>query len=98
MSDVGLNPLGDRVLIEPIALPSTTPAGLYIPETAQDKPQEGTVLAVGQGNYSDNGVRIPLDVKVGDKVLFAKYSGNEVTIDGRKLVLMRQLDLLAIVD
>ncbi len=97
-SKLKLKPLGGRVIIEAIEQEEMTPGGIILPETAKEKPQEGNVLAVGPGDRDDKGVRIPMDVKVGDKVLFAKYSGTEIKMDGRKLLIMRESDLLAIVE
>ncbi len=94
---IHLRPLGDRVLIEPIEQEEVTASGLYIPETAKEKPQQGNVLAVGEGRRDDDGKRIEMDVKVGDRVLFAKYAGTEVKIDGKKLLIMKESDILAIV-
>jgi len=93
-----LKPLGARVIIEPIEQEVMTAGGIILPETAKEKPQEGNVLAVGPGDRDEKGVRVPMDVKVGDKVLFAKYSGTEVKLDGRKLLIMRESDLLAVVE
>jgi chaperonin GroES len=93
-----LKPLGGRVIIEPIEQEEMTAGGIILPETAKEKPQEGNVLAVGPGDRDEKGVRVPMDVKVGDKVLFAKYSGTEVKLDGRKLLIMRESDLLAVVE
>jgi chaperonin GroES len=97
-SKVNLRPLGDRVIVEPIEQEEVTATGLYIPETAKEKPQQGSVLAVGAGRTDDNGKRIAMDVKAGDKVLFAKYAGTEVKIDGKKLLILKETDILAIVD
>ena len=96
-SKLKLKPLGGRVIIEPIEQEEMTAGGIILPETAKEKPQEGHVLAVGPGDRDDKGVRIPMDVKSGDKVLFAKYSGTEIKMDGKKLLIMRESDLLAIV-
>ncbi len=93
-----LKPLGGRVIIEPIEQEEMTPGGIILPETAKEKPQEGNVLAVGPGERDEKGVRIAMDVKAGDKVLFAKYSGTEIKMEGRKLLIMRESDLLAIVE
>jgi chaperonin GroES len=93
-----LKPLGGRVIIEAIEQEEMTAGGIILPETAKEKPQEGNVLAVGPGDRDEKGTRIPMDVKIGDKVLFAKYSGTEVKLDGRKLLIMRESDLLAIVE
>lgn len=90
-----LKPLGDRVVVEPIAREETTASGIVLPDTAKEKPQEGKVLAVGPGAYKD-GQRVPLDVKEGDRVLFSKYAGTEVKIDGKELLIMRESDILAI--
>jgi chaperonin GroES len=97
-SKLKLKPLGGRVIIEPIEQEEMTAGGIILPETAKEKPQEGNVLAVGPGDRDEKGARIPMDVKVGDKVLFAKYSGTEAKLDGRKLLIMRESDLLAIVE
>jgi chaperonin GroES len=96
-SKLKLKPLGGRVIVEPIEQEETTAGGIILPETAKEKPQEGNVLAVGPGDRDDKGERVPMDVKVGDKVLFAKYSGTEIKLEGRKLLIMRESDLLAIV-
>jgi chaperonin GroES len=96
-SKLKLKPLGGRVIVEPIEQEEMTAGGIILPETAKEKPQEGNVLAVGPGDRDDKGERVPIEVKVGDKVLFAKYSGTEIKLDGRKLLIMRESDLLAIV-
>jgi chaperonin GroES len=96
-SKLKLKPLGGRVIIEPIEQEEMTAGGIILPETAKEKPQEGNVLAVGPGERDDKGVRIPMEVKAGDKVLFAKYSGTDIKMDGKKLLIMRESDLLAIV-
>jgi chaperonin GroES len=95
---ISIKPLGNRVVVEPIEQEEITAGGIVLPETAKEKPQEGTVLAVGPGDRDDDGKRIPLDVKEGDKVLFAKYSGTEIKLDGKKVLILRECDLLAIVD
>jgi chaperonin GroES len=95
---ISIKPLGNRVVIEPTEQEEITAGGIVLPETAKEKPQEGTVLAVGPGDRDDDGKRIPLDVKEGDKVLFAKYSGTEIKLDGKKVLILRESDLLAIVD
>jgi chaperonin GroES len=97
MTKLKLRPLGDRVWIEPIEREETTASGIVLPETAKEKPQEGKVLAVGPGARNDKGERQPLDVKVDDRVLFAKYAGTEVKLNGAKYLIMREDDLLAIV-
>ena len=93
-----LKPLGSRVVVEPIEQEEITAGGIVLPETAKEKPQQGMVLAVGQGDRDDEGKRIAMDVAVGDKVLFAKYSGTEIKMDGKKLLILRESDLLAIVE
>jgi chaperonin GroES len=98
MAELKLRPLGDRVWIEPIEREETTKSGIILPETAKEKPQEGKVLAVGPGVRNDKGERQPLDVKVGDRVLFAKYAGTEIKQDGTKYLIMRESDILAILE
>ncbi|RMF40668.1 MAG: co-chaperone GroES [Anaerolineae bacterium] len=94
---ITLKPLGNRVVIKPIEDEGKTAGGIFLPDNAKEKPQKGTVLAVGPGERDDSGKRIPLDVAEGDTVLFAKYAGTEIKIDGEKLLIMRESDLLAIV-
>jgi len=98
MAKVSFKPLGGRVLIEPLEGEEITAGGIVLPETAKEKPQQGKVLAAGPGDRDDEGKRIPMDVKVGDTVLFAKYSGSEVKMEGKKLLIMRESDLLGILD
>lgn len=93
-----LKPLGDRLVVEPRERESTTASGLVLPETAKEKPQEGEVIAVGPGRRDDDGKRIAMDVKVGDIVLYAKYGGTEVKIDDKKLLILKESDVLAIVE
>ncbi|MGQ9833696.1 MAG: co-chaperone GroES [Candidatus Villigracilaceae bacterium] len=95
---MNLKPLGSRVVIEPIEQEEVTASGIVIPDTAKEKPQQGVILAVGPGDRDDNGKYIPMDVKVGDKVLFAKYAGTEIKIDGKKFLILRESDLLAIIE
>jgi chaperonin GroES len=97
MADLKLRPLGDRVWIEPIEREETTASGIILPETAKEKPQEGKILAVGPGIRNEEGKRQPLDVKVGNRVLFAKYAGTEIKQNGTKYLIMRESDILAIV-
>lgn len=92
-----LKPLGDRLVVEPIEQEEMTASGLVLPETAKEKPQQGAVLAVGPGRRDDDGKRIDMDVEVGDTVLFAKYSGTEIKIDNKKLLILKESDVLAIV-
>lgn len=95
---MNLRPLGDRLVVEPKEQEQTTASGLVLPETAKEKPQEGEVLAVGPGRRDDDGKRIAMDVSVGDLVLYAKYGGTEVKIDGKKLLILKETDVLAIVE
>jgi chaperonin GroES len=94
---LNLKPLGSRVIVEPTEENEITAGGIVLPETAKEKPQKGVVLAAGPGDRDENGKRIELDVKVGDTVLFAKYGGTEIKADGKKLLILRESDLLAIV-
>jgi chaperonin GroES len=94
---MSLKPLGNRVVIEPLEQEEITAGGIVLPETAKEKPQKGTVLSVGPGDRDEGGERIPMDVKEGDTVLFAKYAGTEIKVDGKKLLILRESDLLAIV-
>ena len=93
-----LKPLGGRVIVEPIEQEEMTPGGIILPETAKEKPQEGKVLAAGPGERNEKGERVPMELKVGDKVLFAKYSGSDIKMDGKKLLIMRESDILAVVE
>ncbi|MFI5248461.1 MAG: co-chaperone GroES [Gemmatimonadales bacterium] len=91
-----VSPLADRVVVKPLEEAEQMRGGLYIPDTAKEKPQQGEILAVGPGRYED-GKRIPPDVKVGDKVLYGKYSGTEVTLDGDQVLILRESDVLAVI-
>jgi chaperonin GroES len=93
-----LKPLADRLLVKPLEEEEVTPGGIVLPETAKEKPQRGEVLAVGPGARDDEGNRIAMDVSVGDKVLFAKYGGTEIKMDGDKLLILRESDILAILE
>lgn len=93
-----VKPLNDRVLVLRIGEEEKTAGGIIIPDTAKEKPQEGKVIAVGPGKVNDEGKKIPLDVKAGDKVLFGKYSGTEIKIDGVEHLIMREDDILAIIE
>ena len=95
---MNLKPLGDRVVVEPIGQDEMTASGLVLPETAKEKPQKGTIVAAGPGARDDDGERIALDVKVGDVVLYAKYAGTEFKVDSQKLLILKESDLLAIVE
>ena len=92
-----IHPLGDRVVVKPAAKEEVTKSGIVIPDTAKEKPQEGTVVAVGSGRLLDNGERAPLDVHVGDRVLFAKYGGTEFKLDGQEYLVLKENDLLAVI-
>ena len=97
-SKLKLKPLGGRVIVEPIEQEEMTAGGIILPETAKEKPQEGKIMAAGPGDRDEDGKRIAMEVKVGDKVLYAKYSGTEVKVDGKKLLILRESDILAIVE
>ena len=96
-ASVKVNPLADRVVVRALEDAETMRGGLYIPDTAKEKPQQGEIVAVGPGRF-DEGKRVPMDVKVGDKVLYGKYSGTEVTVDGEQLLILRESDVLAIIN
>jgi chaperonin GroES len=94
-----IKPLHDRVIVKRIEeTPNQTAGGIYIPDSAKEKPQEGEVIAVGAGKYKENGERQPLDVKAGDRVLFGKYSGSEIKIDGEEYLIMREDEILGIIE
>ncbi len=93
-----LRPLGDRVVIEPTPREDMTKSGIVLPDTAKEKPQEGTILAVGPGRILDDGKREQIDVKKGDKVLYAKYAGTEFKLEGDELLIVSQKDILAVVE
>ncbi|MDD5614537.1 MAG: co-chaperone GroES [Candidatus Omnitrophica bacterium] len=93
-----IKPLADRVVVKPLEAEAKTKGGIVLPDTAKEKPQEGKIVAVGKGRILDNGSLQSLEVKVGDKVLYGKYSGNEITTkDGEELLIMREEDILAII-
>ncbi|GIW06680.1 MAG: 10 kDa chaperonin [Dehalococcoidia bacterium] len=92
-----LKPLGDRVVVTPFKQEEVTKSGIVLPDTAKEKPQEGTVVAVGPGRVLDNGSRSPMEVKVGDRVLYAKYAGTEFKIEDTEYLVLRESDLLAVV-
>ena len=98
IANMAFRPLHDRVLVRRIEADEKTAGGIIIPDTAKEKPQEGEILAVGSGTRSEDGKVTPLDVKAGDKVLFGKWSGTEVKVDGEDLLIMKESDLLGIVD
>jgi chaperonin GroES len=93
-----LRPLGDRVVVKPLARETVTKSGIVLPDTAKEKPQEGEILAVGPGKVLDNGKRTTIEVKVGQHILFAKYSGTEVKIEGEEYLILRESDILGIVE
>ena len=93
-----VRPLHDRILVERLEEKEVKKGGIIIPDTAKEKPQEGKVVAVGTGKVNDDGKKVPLDVKAGDKILFGKYSGSEVKIDDKEFLIMREEDILAILD
>jgi chaperonin GroES len=94
---MNIKPLADRVVVKPAEAEEKTKGGIILPDTAKEKPVQGEVVAVGPGRVSDDGKKIPMEVKKGDKVLYGKYSGTEVTIDGEEYLIMRESDLFAIV-
>ena len=95
---VVLKPLEDRIVVEPLEAEQVTASGLVIPDTAKEKPQEGKVLAVGPGRFDDKGARIPVDVQVGDVVLYSKYGGTEVKYSGQEYLVLSARDVLAIIE
>jgi chaperonin GroES len=97
-SKMKLKPLGGRVIVEPIEQEEMTAGGIILPETAKEKPQEGKILAAGPGERDDTGKRIAMEVSVGDRVLYAKYSGTEIKMDGKKVLILRESDILAVVE
>ncbi|MEE9471262.1 MAG: co-chaperone GroES [Gemmatimonadales bacterium] len=97
-SKVKVQPLADRVVVEPLEETEEMRGGLYIPDTAKEKPQQGTVIAVGPGRVSDEGERLPVELEEGQRILYGKYSGTEVNIDGHDLLIIKESDVLAIID
>lgn len=95
---MNLRPLGDRVIVTPIEADDQTPTGLFLPETAKEKPQQGRVVAAGPGVRKEDGERIALDVKVNDTVLYAKYGGTTIKLDGKEYLILKEIDVLAIVE
>jgi len=98
ISEIKIRPLQDRVIVKRLEEEEKTKGGIIIPDTAKEKPQEGKVIAVGKGKITEEGKVIPLDVKVGDKVLFGKYSGSEVKIEGEEHLIMREEDILGVIE
>lgn len=95
---LNLKPLGDRLIVEPTEQEDTTASGIILPETAKEKPQRGTVLAAGPGRRDDEGKRVKMDVKEGDTVLYAKYAGTEIKLEDKKYLILKETDVLAIVE
>ncbi len=95
---MSLRPLQDRIIVKRLEEESKTAGGIFIPETAKEKPQRGEVIAVGNGKKTEDGKILPIDVKAGDKVLFVKYAGTEIKIDGEELLIMREDDILGIIE
>ena len=95
---IKLRPLGDRVVVRPLAREEMTKSGIVLPDTAKEKPQEGEIIAAGPGRLTDDGEREPMDVKVGDKVLYAKYAGTEFKVDDDEFLIVSQKDILAVVE
>jgi chaperonin GroES len=98
LSKVKIRPLGDRVLVKPLAQEKQERGGLIIPDTAKEKPQEGEIVAAGKGKIAEDGKLLPMDVKAGDKILYGKYSGTEIKIDGDEYLIMHQDDILGILE
>jgi chaperonin GroES len=96
-TDLKVKPLNDRVVVKPLEDAEQMRGGLYIPDTAKEKPQQGEIVAVGGGKVADDGKRIEMEVKVGDRVLYGKYSGTEVTLDNEQYLILREADVLAII-
>jgi len=95
---VNLKPLGDRVVVEHVEQSDKSAGGVFLPDTAKEKPQEGIVRAVGTGRVLESGTKLPMDVKVDDRIIYSKYSGSEVKVDGKELLIISEKDVLAIVD
>jgi chaperonin GroES len=98
MAKLKIRPLSDRVVVEPLEAEGKSKGGIILPDTAKEKPQEGKIVAVGKGKVDDNGKLIPMGVEVGDKVLYGKYSGTEITIDGKEYMILKEEDVLAVLD
>ena len=93
---MAIKPLADRILVKPLAREEMTKGGIYLPDTVKDKPQEGTVIAVGVGKRNDKGEIIPMEVEVGDVVIYSKYGGTEIKEDGEEMMILRESDILAV--
>ena len=94
---MNIQPLGDRILVEVLEAKEKTKSGIVLPDTAKEKPQEAKIIAVGKGRVTEDGKTIPLEVKAGDKILFGKYSGAEITVDDKEYLILKEEDVLAIV-
>ncbi len=97
INTMNLKPLQDRILVKPMEAEETTSSGIIIPDTAKEKPMKGEIVAVGSGKVTEDGKNIPMELKVGDKVLYGKYSGTEITVDGNEYLIMRESDVYAII-
>ena len=95
---MNLKPLADRLVVEPLEQEDVTAGGIFLPETAKEKPQQGKIVAAGPGRLDEDGKRVALEVKVGDRVLYAKYSGTEIKLDGKKVLILKESDILAVVE
>jgi chaperonin GroES len=95
---MNLKPLADRLVVEPTEQEEVTAGGIILPETAKEKPQQGKVIAAGPGRTDDKGKRVDMEVKLGDKVLYAKYSGTEIKLEGKKVLILRESDVLAVIE
>lgn len=93
-----IRPLGDRVVVKPLPTEEKTKSGIVLPDTAKEKPQKGEVIAVGQGKLLENGQRVPIDLKKGDKVFFSKYAGNEFKMDDEEYLILREADILGVIE
>ncbi len=93
-----IRPLGDRVVVKPMLSEEVTKSGIVLPDTAKEKPQQGEVVSVGSGRLLDNGQRVAIDLKAGDKVLFSKYAGNDIKIDDEEYLILREVDVLGVIE
>ncbi len=98
MAGLNVKPLGDRVVIKPLEAEDKTKGGIILPDTAKEKPQEGKIVAIGKGKIDDAGKAIPMEVKIGDKVLYGKYSGTEITIDKEQYIILKEEEILAVIE
>ena len=98
MAKLKIRPLGDRIVVEPLEAEEKTKGGIILPDSAKEKPQEGKVVAVGKGKIGEDGKPVPMEIKVGDKVLYGKYSGTEITIEDKEYIILKEEDILAVVE